>query len=519
VRNTQSSPGVVVEQDHLDVLLQRLRRQGTDDGSVEAKASGTSLSKDVWDSVSAFANTRGGTLVLGLAERDGFAVVPDFDLDRVRDQFIDGMGDGNVLGTRLTNPPTYRVFRLAVDDRPVLAIEIDENSPGHKPCYVSAKGLVGGAYKRIDDKDVKLSATEIFELQHTFSDHAADREKVEEATLEDLDPELVNAFLAVKATGKALRGTRTRSERLNRLNVVDKSGALRLAGLLTLGTYPQQFFPRLLVDVTAHPANEKSSPGEQLRFLDRTECEGPLVEVVDDAVNAVARNLRTRSTVTGRGRTDELELPHDVLREAIANAVVHREYHGMFRGQPVTVDVFPNRVVVTSPGGLWGGKTLETLDDGASRCRNQTLLQMLQDVPLSGSGTKAAEGQGGGIRLMINRMAERGLEPPSFRASPDTVVVELRREQIGAGPRRETSPAGDLTSTSGGARRLSSTAREVLAALSTDEPHDIHALSAATDRSPNSLRPVLRRLVEAGLVVATAPPSSRERSYLRAPGT
>ncbi|MBK9102948.1 MAG: hypothetical protein IPM90_16120 [Austwickia sp.] len=69
----------------------------------------------------------------------------------------------------------------------------------------------------------------------------------------------------------------------------------------------------------------------------------------------------------------------EVLREAIANAVVHREYHELFRGEPVTVDVYPDRVVVANPGGLWGGKTEENLDDGTSRCRNQTLMQLLSE--------------------------------------------------------------------------------------------------------------------------------------------
>lgn len=557
-----------MQQSELDEHVDRLRRQASDDGRVEAKASETSLSKDVWDTVSAFANTQGGAIILGLAEREGFRALPTFALDRVRDQFVDGMGDGNPAGARLSHPPTYRLFRLTVDDLPVLVVEVDENLAGSKPCFVTARGMVAGSFKRVDDKDVTLSATEIFEFQHVLVPHGADRQPVDGATVADLDGPRISDLLERKARSKALRGTTSRAESLRRLNVVEGTGKPQLAALLTLGSYPQQFFPRLLVDVVVHPTNEKSSPAEARRYLDREECEGPLAEVVDDAVRAVVRNLRTESTVTGRGRVDELEIPDVVLREAIANAVVHREYHPLFQGQPVTVDVFPDRVVVTSPGSLWGGKTLQNLDDGYSRCRNPTLLQLLQDVPLS-TGEKAAEGGGGGIRLMINSMEARALDRPRFRATPDSVSVELRRHGVEIAANREwlrsrtTRPLEDhegpilllaarndhvdvatvksalhidsddarrllstladegvLRRTTGDDYELRSSARrtplevEVLAALSAQEPRGIAVIVEQVGRRADLLRPVLRRLVADGLVVPTAPPTSRLRKYL-----
>ncbi|MEW1956572.1 ATP-binding protein [Kineococcus sp. NPDC059986] len=558
-----------MDQDQLDEAVARLRRQGTDDATAEAKTCAKDLSKDVWDSVSAFANTAGGLLVLGLDERAGFTAVPSFALDRVLDQFVDGIGDGNPAGARLTNPPTYRVSRLAVDGDPVLAIEVAENGPGNKPCHVTAKGLVNGSFRRVDDKDLPLSATEIFEFQHVLVDHAADRRTVAETTIEDLDPAATDRLLTLKADSKALRGVDDRDARLRRLNVVDAEGRLRLAALITLSPYPQQFLPRLLVDVMVHPTNEKSSPTERFRYLDRQECEGPLAEVVNDAVNAVARNLRTHSTVTGSGRVDELEIPRDVLREAVANAVLHREYHPLFQGQPVTVDVFPERVVVTSPGGLWGGKTVDNLADGRSRCRNQTLLQLLQDVPLA-TGETAAEGGGGGILLMIHQMEAHALERPRFRVTPDSVTVELRRHgvEIAANqewlrgrttddlPRQEAAillmarreGSVDVQSVREALHIDSDDARgalahlvgadllsrrgpenytltpdstppgtDVLSVLSTTDPMDVHAVATATGWTVATVRRALRRLIQDGLVTATAAPTSRNRRYLRRP--
>ena len=85
--------------------------------------------------------------------------------------------------------------------------------------------------------------------------------------------------------------------------------------------------------------------------------------MINDAVNATSRNLRSYSFIEGIGRKDELEIPSEVLREAIANAVVHREYHPYFQGQPVTVDVYADRIEISNPGGLWGGKTIDNQMD------------------------------------------------------------------------------------------------------------------------------------------------------------
>ncbi|WP_146741749.1 AlbA family DNA-binding domain-containing protein, partial [Lonsdalea populi] len=118
-----------------DEVLARIRRQGTDDAQVEVKTSAKALSSDVWDSVSAFANTAGGTLVLGLDESKGFVPPVDgFDIDRVRDQFVEGNGGGSVGGTRLTNPPQHGMRREEVDGAQVLVITIGMNRPGSKPC-------------------------------------------------------------------------------------------------------------------------------------------------------------------------------------------------------------------------------------------------------------------------------------------------------------------------------------------------------------------------------------------------
>lgn len=550
--------------------IARLRRQQTDDGHVEVKTSARKLSTDIWDSVSAFANTSGGLIILGLSEKDGFAPVDGFALDVVRDQFIEGIGDGGVQGARLTSPPAYGIARETVDSLPVLAITIAANQPGNRPCFVTAKGLPAGAYKRVDDKDIRLSSTEVFEMQHELIASNADREIVAEADESDLDTDVIDDLIERRSATKALHGAQSRTQKLARLNVLDKEGRVRLAGLLATGIYPQQFYPRLLVDVAVHQGNEKSLPGSQVRFLDRVECTGKLPDIVDEAVAAVVRNLRTYSVIEGVARREVPEIPVTVLREAIANAVLHREYSAMFVGQPVTVDVFADRVEITNPGGLWGGMTLSNLGDGTSRCRNQVLLPLMQQVAPQRQEGFTVEGQGGGIRLMISEMEAHALERPQFTITPDQVKVTLARhgaeipehrqwlrqltdrdltthedaalliarregrvsvESLRAALRIDSHEARGILAglrgegvlrgagnetyvLSDGSPLPSETDAAIVRGLAQKSPQTIHEIAQWSGLKVGTLRPRLRRLIEDGWVDATAPPQSRDRRYI-----
>lgn len=420
---------MAIIEEPLAKAIERLRDQHNDDADYEAKSCATDLSKSVWESVSAFANTDGGTLLLGVDERENFTVPPQFDADKTINQFIDGMGDGNRDGAKLISPPRYSIHRDTVDSEHMVVVQVYENKLAHKPCYVKTKGPNSGSYKRQDDKDIPLSPTELFEMRNVYASSEADRISIVDADRTDLDDATVAAIIDAHRGMKVLRGAQNETQQLERMNILDKSGHVRLAGLLIAGIYPQQFFPRLYVDVAVHPGIGKAQNNE-VRFLDRVQCDGRLQEMVDDAVKATLRNLRTYSLVEGTGRHDVPEIPTEVLREAIANAVVHREYDALFRNDPVSIDIYSDRVEISSPGGLWGGKTRQNLTNGVSKCRNATLMQLLQQTPLLRGDDKdgpAVEGQDSGIRFMINQMKNRSLAQPDFKPAFDRFLVTLYR--------------------------------------------------------------------------------------------
>ena len=436
----------------------------------------------------------------------------------------------------------------------------------------------------MDDKDIRLSATEVFEFENAALPSPADRGIIPEATLNDLNDEVVERIIMIHQGSKALRGTITRTDQMARLNMTDNSGRVRLAGLLAAGQYPQQYYPKLLIDVSVHPDVEKSDP-DGPRFLDRVLCDGNMPEAIDQAVETVAKNLRTPTFVVGAGAGTDTGIPKEVLREVIANAVIHREYDSRFTGEAVAVDVYPDRVEVSNPGGLWGGATLENIANGISRCRNTTLVQLMHKIPYSREDAVTVEGGGTGIPLIIREMASRALGEPKFEASPDrftvtlarygveyqqnhqwlehlqtgldrheqTILLMLRRqgtmnvEQLHTSLRIDSddirkiltiliakglvrnSDNGAYTltndnTTSAGVEPLTLTRsdtltvaeRQLLKTLSPSEAMSARKISEMTDRSLPSVRKLLRRLVGAGMVIATAPPSSKNRQYNRA---
>lgn len=208
-------------------------------------------------------------------------------------------------------------------------------------------------------------------------------------------------------------GASSLESKLERLNFINAEGALTRAGLLAAGLYPQQFFPRLMVDVAVHPGTSKGGSGT-LRFIDRTLCEGTIGDMIGDAVRAIAKNLKRQSVIVGIGRVDQLEIPEEVLREAVANALIHRDYNPRFDGQAVNVDIFDDRIEIINPGGLYGSARKQTLARGVSSCRNAALMRLMSLVPLPPEAGSPAEGNGSGIPMMIQACRERGLKEPTF---------------------------------------------------------------------------------------------------------
>ncbi|MBU8578968.1 ATP-binding protein [Brevibacterium luteolum] len=567
--------------EEIAAIVERLRQQGSDDGRVEVKAASGGLPKSLWQSVSAFANSRGGVVILGLSEADNFTPAEGFEAQKILDAVEAGLGTSAGQQPQVEPVPRYDVDICTVDGAAVVLLEIASLDPqldAKGPCFETRKSISAGSYKRVADKDKHLSAYEIHELQQKWTRRGIDHQPVPGTAIDDLNPEIIQStFRSLeRSRSRALDGVEDLRSRLRRIKAVTSDGTPTLAGYLTFGFFPQEEFPQLTIDVAVHPAREKGS-STALRFLDRHVCDGPIPYAVGDAVARVLANLRTMRVVSGVGADDVPEIPEEVLREAITNAVMHRDYSEYVTGRQVAVDIFPDRVEITNPGGLWGDRTELNLGDGQSASRNEVLSQLLRVTPRGEGEGPIAENQGSGIPRMRFQMLQNGLPVPVYEATLDSVKVTLQRHGLLSPETRDwlgSIPGADRTKEENlvlalirhsdaitvdgirqvldidsdrarsilgtlqgdglitglgdgpyelaelspehrhARRQLSPAEQEIVDVLDTSTSKSIREISAELEKPVNSLRPLLRTLSEEGVIVPTAPPTSKLRAYL-----
>jgi hypothetical protein len=204
-----------------------------------------------------------------------------------------------------------------------------------------------------------------------------------------------------------------------------------LAGLLAFGVYPQRFEPQLDVTVVAYPTIEAGGVGGLgERFTENRSVDGPIPLMVSECIRVLKRNMRRRSIISGLFRQDEWEYPEEVLREVLVNALVNRDYSEFAKGMQVQVEIYPDRLVMRNPGGLYGPVELTALGDATiSPSRNRALLKILEDTPL-GDGHMVCENRGTGIARMRRVMVKAGMEQPRFTDAIATFQAEFPNHTI-----------------------------------------------------------------------------------------
>ncbi|GLY19613.1 dihydroorotate dehydrogenase [Kineosporia sp. NBRC 101677] len=366
-----------------------------------------------------------------------------------------------------------------VDGEPVVIARVHECDPSAKPCRAATSGK---AYLRSYDGDFELSQVEEQGFLAARTSPHFDRRPVEGAAREDLDEELVFSFIrAVKDRDPGGLGRfRSDEELLRRAGVILDGGQPSVAGLLALGVYPQQFFPRYVIQAAA-----ESRPGDPagVRARNQMTITGPIPRMLDEAM-AWARRTFDSVIVTEAGGmvVDEPEYPLVAFRELVANALVHRDLDNWSEGLSVEVRLRRDRLVVSNPGGLYGITTDRLGREGVTSARNARLVAICQHVRTPDTGARVIEALASGIPIVGSSLAEAGLPPAKFIDAAIRFTAILNRSD---GPQRSRAS-------------LTSTQRRVYDALERDSTvrdlEDVLGLTGAT------LRKALRVLVNSNLV-------------------
>lgn len=273
----------------------------------------------------------------------------------------------------------------------------------------------GRLLRRVGSDCVPLRGDSLARFVRDREDHAA-----EESVLPVFDPDffeldLVNSALRAEGRPPVDRSTLLRG--LIDLDVAIPQVApsdpqLTFAAALLFGADPRRYVPGAAVQAVRR-VGVGPGPGPTEA---RVELTGPLTRVLEEALQFLASHTKRYAVVTGTRRLVVPEYPDAVLREALLNALGHRDY-GM-SGGTIDVTVWDDRVEIRSPGPLPGPITLANMRD-EHYSRNRRIMKVLKILGL-------VEEYGEGVDRMIHEMENRLMDPPMFAANETSVTVTLR---------------------------------------------------------------------------------------------
>jgi ATP-dependent DNA helicase RecG len=227
-------------------------------------------------------------------------------------------------------------------------------------------------------------------------------EMITSAVIEDIDEKKIKDYLK-KRDQEGFLNSHSLQDFLINSRLANINGELKIKNpaVLLFAKQPQNFLAQAEIRAVCFKGDEKGGD-----ILSNKIITGSLDQQIEEALSFIQKNTRTSFTIKPENlgkRTQTFEYPYDAIREAVVNAVAHRDY---FSQDAIQIHVFDHRLEISNPGSLLKGISKETLGK-RSVLRNPTIYRMLRDY-------EYMEGLGQGIAKMCNWMRQAGLEDPSF---------------------------------------------------------------------------------------------------------
>lgn len=400
-------------------LTEKVRNLKAEMQTVEVKAAHQGCPKRLYDTLSSFSNQdSGGVILFGLDEEKGFDPVGIYDLQDLQKKVTEQCNQ--------MNPPVRAIFTVAeINGNAVCSAEIPAVDLTERPCYYSGAGRIKGSYTRVGDADLPMTDYEIYRYE-AFRKHLHDDERpVERSVLSLLDTDKIQAYI-MKMKESRPGFSRLDTAQIYEMLAITRNGVPTLAAVLNFGLYPQGYFPQLAITAVTVAGKQIGDPGpDDIRFLDNKRIEGTLQNMLSEAISFCIRNMKVRTVIdsaTGE-RRDKTEYPVEAIREAVLNALIHRDYSQFTEGTPIQIDLFQDRMEIHSPGGLYGRMTVEDLGKARPDLRNPALATMSEYL-------LHTENRYSGIPTIRREMAEAGLPEPVFVNQRNEFTVILYNEKM-----------------------------------------------------------------------------------------
>ncbi len=369
----------------------------------------------------ALANLEGGHVLLGV-EDDGKVT------GLTRDPHDAELWVMNVCRGDHLRPPVIPYWEtISVEGRIVGVITLPGDLPD-KP-YKAKRGSAWLVFIRRGSTSVEASREEEARLYQASGLLRYDIRPVAGTSLVDLDVARLRAYFEFVREQEAPDKDEDWEQLLVNTDLMVEDRGRRIAnvgGMLLFGRNPSRWLPQAGITAVAYPGLERDyATREEARLrgpiAPLLDSAGEITDrgVIDQAMDFVSRNIAHTAELAGAQREDRREYPLEAVREAIVNAVAHRDY--TIAVTDIELAVFSDRIEVILPGRLPNTVTVEKMTSGYRATRNELIKEVLRDY-------RYVDARGLGVpRKIVRLMRERNGTEPEFVEEDDRLVVRLVR--------------------------------------------------------------------------------------------
>lgn len=396
-------------------LINNISNRKYETQTEECKAARGGCPEHLYDTFSSFSNQdEGGVIVFGIDEKNNFEKCGVYD---IKDLQLQLQNKCDVMS------PPVRAFFTAVnlEGKDFLAMEIPGINSLERPCFYKPKGRYGGSYVRVGEADVQMSEFEIYQYESYKRRIKDDIRAVEDNSIKLFDIEKHSKYLTLLKDKRPNLANNVSNEEIDQLMGIYVGNRPTLSGVMTFSKYPQSYFPQYSITAIRVSGTHITDLGlDNERFIASERITGPIDDMVESLLKFVKKNMSTKVIVDEIGhRIDKPEYPLRAIREAILNALIHRDYSILSEGIPVRVEMYNDRIEIINPGQIYGGGNVDSLGRERLETRNAVLADILEVLEIT-------ENRYSGIPTIRKEMREHNLPQPIFTSSRGEFKVTLK---------------------------------------------------------------------------------------------
>ena len=398
--------------DELIEKLEMIQKMKSETNTLELKSAEKGCPQHLYDSLSSFSNQdEGGIIVFGIDEKQDYKEVGVYDPQDIQKKINEQC---------LQMEPIVRPLLTVVekDEKSFVSAEIPGVDLADRPVFYKGKGRLKGSYTRVGDSDEPMTEYEVYSYEAYRKKYQDDIRGVQRATLSSLNQEKLELYIDLLKKGKPNLSTMD-SESIYELMSVTRNGEMTLSATMIFSPYPQAYFPQLCITAIAVPGTEIGNLGDSgERFLDNQRIEGSIPEMLEEAIRFVKKNMKNKTIInlkTG-AREDRAEYPTVAVREAIINALVHRDYSIHTEGMPIQIIMYEDRMEIRNPGGIYGRIKVDQLGKMQPDTRNPVMALALETL-------RVTENRYSGIPTIRREMEKYNLKEPKFEDERGSFIV------------------------------------------------------------------------------------------------